>query len=70
MPVSSIGGKLNAMMYATPITVPGMAKESIVENSNASFPANFWRTNKYAVSSPTAAVSGAAIAEIPVEKEA
>ena len=46
VPVSSIGGTLKAITYETPITVPGMAKDSIVPNSKASLPAKFWRTSK------------------------
>ena len=38
-PVSSSGGTLNATMYDTPITVPGIAKLTIVRNSNARRPA-------------------------------
>ena len=46
VPVISIGGTLNARMYATPITVPGIANDSIVPNSNASCPTNFWRVRR------------------------
>ena len=42
-PVSSSGGTLNATMYDTPITVPGIAKLTIVRNSNARRPAKRWR---------------------------
>ena len=38
-PVSSSGATLNATMYDTPITVPGIAKLTIVRNSNARRPA-------------------------------
>ena len=38
MPVISIGGTLNARMYETPITVPGIANDSIVPNSNSDWP--------------------------------
>ena len=61
-PVSSSGATLNATMYDTPITVPGMAKLTIVRNSNARRPTKRWRVITYAASSPTAAVSGAEIA--------
>ncbi len=63
MPVISIGGTLNARMYETPITVPGMAKDSSVPNSNADWPRKRWRVSTYAVSRPNTAVTGAAIAE-------
>ena len=35
VPVISIGGTLNARMYDTPMTVPGIANDSMVPNSNA-----------------------------------
>ena len=35
VPVISIGGTLEARMYEMPITVPGIANESIVPNSKA-----------------------------------
>ncbi len=38
VPVISIGGTLKARMYDTPITVPGIAKDSMVPNSNADRP--------------------------------
>ena len=41
------------------MTVPGIAKLSMVPNSKVSFPTNCWRTRIQAVSSPTPAVSGA-----------
>ena len=46
VPVISIGGTLNARMYETPITVPGIANDSIVPNSNAAWPANFCRVSR------------------------
>ena len=46
VPVISIGGTLNARMYDTPMTVPGMANDSIVPNSNATFPLKFCRVSK------------------------
>ena len=61
-PVSSSGATLNATMYDTPITVPGMAKLTSVRNSNARRPTKRWRVMTYAASRPTTAVSGAAIA--------
>src|SRR5450830_1759478 len=60
VPVSSKGGTLNATMYATPSTVPGIAKESIEENSNTACPLNLTRTTRKAISKPSKAVSGAA----------
>ncbi len=63
VPVISIGGTLKARIYDTPITVPGMANDSIVPNSNTDWPANFCRVSRYAVRMPSAAVSGAAMAE-------
>ena len=63
VPVNSIGGTLKARMYDTPITVPGIANESMVPNSNADWPTNFWRVSRYAQRMPSAAVSGAASAE-------
>ena len=53
------------------MTVPGMAKLSIVPNSNTGLPTNFCRTSTYAVSKPTTAVNGAeTIAiQIVVKKE-
>ena len=63
VPVISIGGTLNARMYETPITVPGMANDSIVPNSNAPWPAKRWRVSSHAARMPSAAVSGAAIAD-------
>ena len=42
-PVSSSGATLNATMYETPITVPGIAKLTIVRNSNARRPTKRWR---------------------------
>src|SRR5678815_1710801 len=65
VPVISMGGTLKARMYDTPMTVPGMANDNIVPNSNADWPANRWRVSRYAASSPSDAVSGAAIAESP-----
>ena len=61
-PVSSSGATLNATMYDTPITVPGIAKLTIVRNSNARRPTKRWRVITYAESRPTIAVSGAEIA--------
>ena len=46
MPVISIGGTLKARMYDTPMTVPGIANESIVPNSNAAWPAKRWRVSR------------------------
>ena len=42
-PVSSSGATLNATMYETPITVPGIAKLTIVRNSKLLRPAKRWR---------------------------
>ena len=50
-------------MYDTPITVPGMAKDSMVPNSNADRPTKRCRVRMYAVRIPMSAVTGAAIAE-------
>ena len=58
-PVNSSGATLNATMYATPMTVPGIAKLTMVRNSNVRRPANWWRVITYAESRPTIAVSGA-----------
>src|SRR5450755_3569989 len=63
VPVISIGGTLKARMYDTPITVPGIANESMVPNSNADRPTNRWRVRMYAVRMPITAVIGAAIAD-------
>src|SRR6478609_4235115 len=63
VPVISMGGTLNARMYDTPMTVPGIANDIIVPNSNADWPTNFCRVSRYAARMPSAAVSGAAIAE-------
>ena len=63
VPVISIGGTLNARMYETPMTVPGIANESIVPNSNAPRPAKRWRVSSQAARMPSAAVIGAAIAD-------
>ena len=41
------------------MTVPGMAKLSMVPNSNICLPANCWRVSSQAVMRPMAAVSGA-----------
>ena len=46
VPVISIGGTLNARMYDTPITVPGIANDSIVPNSNAAWPAKRCRVSR------------------------
>ena len=43
-----------------PTTVPGIANDSSVPNSKARLPAKSWRESSHAVSSPIAAVSGAA----------
>ena len=53
------------------MTVPGMAKESIVPNSNRLRPANRCRASRYAVRMPIAAVIGAEMAAIwiVVQKE-
>src|SRR4029079_15718254 len=63
VPVISIGGTLKARMYETPITVPGIANDSIVPNSNAARPAKRCRVRMYAVRIPRTAVIGAATAE-------
>ena len=63
VPVISIGGTLNARMYETPITVPGITNDNIVPNSKADWPTNFCRVSRYAARMPNAAVSGAATAE-------
>src|ERR1700675_313327 len=63
VPVISIGGTLKARMYDTPMTVPGIAKLSMVPNSKADRPWKRWRVRMYAVRRPSAAVMGAAIAE-------
>ena len=71
VPVSSMGGTLNAKIYDTPTTVPGIAKLIIVANSKARRPAKSRRDSRYAVNSPKMVVSGAAIAEtsIVVDRE-
>ena len=53
------------------MTVPGMAKLTIVTNSNAVRPTKRCRTRTYAVRSPSAAVIGAAIeaSSIVVQKD-
>src|SRR6187431_1683207 len=63
VPVISTGGTLKARMYDTPMTVPGMANDSMVPNSNAVCPAKRCRVSRYAVRSPSTAVIGAAIAD-------
>ena len=63
VPVNSMGGTLKAKMYATPITVPGIANDSSVRNSNARWPLNVVRAIRYADKMPTMAVSGAAASE-------
>ena len=63
VPVSSIGGALKARIYDTPITVPGIANDSMVPNSKAAWPAKRWRVRRYAVRMPSAAVIGAAMAD-------
>ena len=45
------------------MTVPGMANDSIVPNSNAPWPTKRWRVSSHAARMPSAAVSGAATAE-------
>ncbi len=63
VPVISIGGTLNARIYETPITVPGIANESIVPNSKIDRPTKRWRVRSQAARIPSPAVSGAATAE-------
>ena len=46
VPVISIGGTLKARMYDTPITVPGIANDSIVPNSNAAWPTKSCRVSR------------------------
>jgi hypothetical protein len=49
VPVTSIGGTLKARMYDTPITVPGIANDSIVPKTRTRpAPTNFCRVRRYA----------------------
>src|SRR4029450_418011 len=62
VPVISIGGTLNARMYETPMTGPGMANDSMLPDSTAALPRKLCRVRRYAERMPSAAVSGAASA--------
>ena len=54
-----MGGTFKAIVSRTQMTVPGMAKPSMVPNSTGCVPRKFWRDRGQAVSRPMAAVSGA-----------
>src|SRR5437763_8320076 len=47
VPVISIGGTLNARVYETPITVPGITNDNIVQNSKAVLITNFYSVSRY-----------------------